>query len=423
MTIRTLSLLELSREGRLLGHLIAEAPDVWVYRAADEAAAALPGWSALLRPPTARANQRAWFRNLLPDAPACAQLARRLGISLGNDFGLLGLCGADCRGALRLQRPGTTGLADAAGAAVALEQLLRWSPVAADSAPPREQLDFDFLLPGEAGQFPCLWQDGEHAEDGPREWVARVGRPGLGGAVENEALCARLAEQLGLPVAPVRYLASPAPVLLIRRHAVGDAAASGIRRLHLEDFNQLSGLHPEQAFEREGGLAVLDCVNLIRRYSAAPALDLRFLLSWLVYAFLAGLGHAHARSLGLLDTSHGPRLVICDGLLSTHVYPARSERMAMYVGREDRPDWIRPARWRELAEELGIGWRYLVELVRQMATRLPALARDTSAELALATTAPSVVPRILRLIENRCRQTLIALAAEGAQAGSDRMPG
>lgn len=48
----------------------------------------------------------ALFRNLLPDGDIRRQLARKIGVSEGNDFGLLGAIAGDCPGALVLLEPG-----------------------------------------------------------------------------------------------------------------------------------------------------------------------------------------------------------------------------------------------------------------------------------------------------------------------------
>jgi serine/threonine-protein kinase HipA len=409
--MKTLSLLEVAHDGQRIGHLICEVPDVWLFRPAA-AAGPVPRWSALAGEANMAVNRRAWFRGLLPDPLECARLAQRLGISVGNEFAVLGLRGEDCAGALGFARPGTAtggapgGLAPGVGLDEgALAALARGEALAAvDSLP--------WLLPGDPGQFPCSLVDGRlTVAAGTADWIARTGRQGLPEAVENEALCLRVAAALGLPVPAAELRRGAVPVLLTRRvdrHLQPDR----VHRRHLEDFCQLSGLHPEQAYEREGGLAVLDCAALIRRFSVAPALDIRALLGWLVLCFLAGIGQAHARTLCLVETARGPRLAIVGGLLSTHVYPGLSARMAMYIGREDRPDWIRLARWREMAEELGVGTRYLLEMLRQMATRVPLLAEAAAAELDLGETTLKVVPRILKLIGNRARQSLIALEAE-----------
>jgi len=410
MTAKPLSLLEISRGGQLVGHVVGEAPDLWVVRGIATGEHAVPAWSALRQEGVVHVNRRAWLRNLLPDAPGPAQLARRLGVSPGNDFALLGLCGGDCRGALSFARAGMPPAGEAAVQTLEVGRLRRWAEGLADGVPPPFPEPPGFLVPGETGQFPCMLLDETPMLGPDPQWIARAGRPGLDEALENEALVARMATALGLPVAPTRLLGGALPLLLTQRPDCDSTSSPG--RLHVEDFNQLSGLHPEQSFEREGGLSARDCANLIRRHSAAPALDLRVLLGWLVFAFHVGLGHAHARTLALRETPRGARLVICDGLLSTHVYPTLGERLALFLGREDRPDWIRLARWREVAEELGVGPRYLLELVRQMATRLPGLAATTARELGFEGRTLSVLPRVHKLIENRSRQTLIALAAE-----------
>lgn len=408
MTLQPLAPLEVARRGLSLGQLIGAAPDVWLFRPAEQAGERLPAWSPLRQSNGTPVNRRAWFRHLLPEVPTCARLARRLGLTPGHDFALLGSAGRDCRGGLRLSHVGAAPRAVAEPSvldAATLAGLARALPAGDFETLPG---GLDLLLPGDPGQFFCGLADERVVLAEDRPWLARLGRPGLAEAVENEALIRRIAQTLELPGAAARLLWLPTPLLAVQRLDRDDEGAP----CHLEDFGQLAGRHPEQAFEREGGLAVHDCAELIRRYSAAPALDLRMLLGWLVFAFLAGLGDAHASTLALRDTARGPRLAIWDGWLSTHVYPSRSERLAMHLGREDRPDWIRPARWRETAEELGVGSRYLLARVHDLATRLPALARDAVGALALDGRALRVPPRILTLIDQRARQTLIALAAE-----------
>ena len=407
--MKTLSTLEVVYNGRPLGHLLCEEPNWWTFRAADEAGA-VPAWSALARPPEGAPNRRAWFRGLLPDSPECVRLAQRHGVSVGNEFALLGLRGQDCQGALSFKRPGSASAAGPAEWQALDEESLRTLARAGHAAVTD---NLPWLLPGASGQFPCRQSEDRISVSAAADsWIARVGRAGFDEAVENEALCMRVAAALGLPVPATTLLMRESQPVLLARRLDRQELPDGVQRRHLEDFCQLAGLHPEQAYEREGGLAILDCANLIRRYSQAPALDMRALLGWLVFCFLVGVGQAHARTLCLVESARGPRLALNGGLLSTHVYPHVSERMAMYIGKEDRPDWIRLARWREMAEELGVGTRYMLELLQQMTVKLPALAESVAGELQLTGPALKVVPRILKLITNRARQSLIALEAE-----------
>lgn len=409
-------------DGHPAGLLLCEAPEVWRFRAdpAGGAHGQLPHWSALVQEGAARGNARAWFRQLLPDAAQCVRLAHRLGVTPGHEFALLAQLGQDCQGALSLTRSGGESVPVPHGSQQPLGDV-DLARLAAALETGNAALEFDApgcLLPGSRGQVPCvLAGEGVALVGGAGNtstWVARLGREGLEAAVDNEALCMALAAELELPVPASRHLPGTVPLLLTARLDRLESPGGIIRRRHIENFGQLAGLHPEQAYEREGGLGVSDCADLVRRHSTAPVLDLRALLRWLVYCFLAGIGQAHARHLFLVALPTGPRLAFGGGLLSTHVYPALSERMAMRIGGEDRPDWIRLARWLDMARELGVGRRYMLGLLEEMATALPRAAERAAATLGEAARTSALLPRILRLVANRARQTTIALAAERA---------
>ncbi len=410
--------LELRMDGRLAGLLTCDAPEVWRLRTQPAGPhGRLPPWSGLVQEGVAGGNARAWFRQLLPDSVQRRRLAERLGVSPDHEFALLAQLGQDCQGALSLVQSEVEPVPPGSPQPLGDSGLARLA-AALDAGAPAPELDAPgCLLPGARGQFPCvLAGDGvvRVGNAGASAWLASLGREGLDDAVDNEALCMALAAELALPVPASRRRPGPVPLLLTARLDRLESPGGVIRRRHLENFGQLAGLHPEQAYEREGGLGVRDCADLLRRHSTAPVLDLRALLRWLVYCFLAGIGQAHSRHLLLVAMPTGPRLAFGGGLLSTHVYPALSERMAMSIGGEDRPDWIRLARWLDMARELGVGRRYMLGLLEDMATALPRAAERAAATLGDAARTSAVLPRILRLVANRARQTTIALAAERA---------
>jgi serine/threonine-protein kinase HipA len=229
-----------------------------------------------------------------------------------------------------------------------------------------------------------------------------------------------VAAALALPVPRSLILDGGPPLLLTARHDRVIDDGGRIRLHHAETLPQIAGLHPESAFEREGGLTLRDCVRLLRRFSAAPAPDLKNLLRWLVFCFLAGIGHGHARRLLLVAGREGPRLAFDGGLFSSHLDAAHSDRLALAIGGEDRPDWVRLARWLDLADDLGVGRRYLLEVVAGVAADVPRAAERVVAASAVLGTSRSTVPRLLRLIATRARETQIALTAERAGAAAVR---
>ena len=103
--------LEVLLHDQLVGHLVEGEGSDWsfVYTDRAHAARATPPVSLALprRRQAHRGPQvRAVFTNLLPEGHIRHRLARSLGLSANNDFGLLARIAGDCHGALSVRRPG-----------------------------------------------------------------------------------------------------------------------------------------------------------------------------------------------------------------------------------------------------------------------------------------------------------------------------
>ena len=104
--------LEVFHSGELIGHLVEEGAGGWSFVYDPKFLTSKPTTKLLSLnfPPRDTAYRggdlTALFRNLLPDGDIRRQLARKLGISEGNDFGLLRAVAGDCPGALALVTPG-----------------------------------------------------------------------------------------------------------------------------------------------------------------------------------------------------------------------------------------------------------------------------------------------------------------------------
>ena len=415
------AILELRLAGALLGQLEQHAPDYWSYRAVVAGPPAAFGlfWSIrqlTSMPENKTKNVRAWFRHLLLDTHTCGQLAQRLGFSSGNDFALLGALGTEAPGALSLRPPGK--LARPLGAAVCLDagELAAW--VTALGQARLGPHIAEVTGPVDAGCVAlCHTAEGWFYPEAGRPsnvWV-RGGRHGWEDAAHNEAFCLLLAARAGVPVVRSEWLQSPGPWLLTHRadrrlDGQGDTEALW----HEESFAQIAGLPPEQAFEREGGLGLAECASVIRRHSAIPALDLRALLRWVIFNHLVGNGLATARDLRFSYGAQGPVLAPFANLLSTHVYAQMSDRLGMMIGQEDRPDWVRPARWRELAEQLDLNAHYVLALVGELALAMPGWVEAQAQTWRARHGWPPVLARVQELTLKRARQLTVSLEAERA---------
>lgn len=357
-----------------------------------------------------------WFRHLLPEGEVRTQLARRSGVSADNDFALLELLAGDCPGAISLHRSGETPLKEADQRPLSEEEVRNL--VAALPVRPLliEVEGARLTLPGERHKVPVTHADGRLAIPlgaARSTHIAKSAKPGLRESVINEAFSMLLARKAGIRAADIELRPGVATVLMVRR--IDRIEHEGaVKLLHMEDFCQLSLLPVEQKYQRESGLGFGECARLIRKYSALPAVDIKSLIQWATFNFFIGNGGAHAKQLVLLHLQDGPRLGQYFGLQSTHVYPELSDRLAMAIGTEDRPDWLLPARWREFAEQIGVKPGYVIDILDAMAQTLPRQAAELLDEFQQRHGSAAIPREIRGLIDKRARQVLVSLQAESS---------
>jgi serine/threonine-protein kinase HipA len=405
----------------------------------------------LREPPFDDALARPYFANLLPDARLREAVARKLGLSAGNDFALLAALGGECAGAVSLLPPGEAPRLDG--------EYLPLTGEAFDRLV--EELPRRPMLAGERGIRLSL--AGAQAKlpvriDGDRILIARGGLPtthivkpeipGVEGSVRNEAFSMALAARAGLPVPRSWVRPGRVPVYVVERfdrEAGGDESGSAtsdgsgggggsrtdggsggggngsrggpgsVARIHAEDFCQALGCMPESKYESEGGPGLAAAFGLLARHSTAPALDRRALLHWTVYNALLQNADAHAKNLSLLHLDGGVRLAPFYDLLCTAAYPDLAVGLAMKVGGEARPAWLGRRHWERFAEQVEIGSRLVLDTVLQLAASLPGAATALAAEQEAALGPAPVVDRVLGLLRARCAQAERALAPAGGR--------
>jgi len=229
--------------------------------------------------------------------------------------------------------------------------------------------------------------------------------PEFPNTVENEAFCMRLAGQVGLPVPKTRIWDGKA--FLIERY---DRTGKNPRRLHQEDFCQALGFGYDQKYQSEGGPGLKDCFALIEEHSAEPAVDKGRLIRWNVFNALIGNCDAHAKNLSLLYAEDGIRLAPFYDLMSTRIYPSLSEKLAMKIGGENRPDWVMRRHWERMAGEAGVAPRAVLGACEELARDLPGAAGKLAGEFA-APGAAATIGKIAELVGKSAARLKDALKA------------
>jgi serine/threonine-protein kinase HipA len=217
----------------------------------------------------------------------------------------------------------------------------------------------------------------------------------------NEHFCMRLADALGLPVPATLILRKPESLYLVARYDRARAPDGRLTRIHQIDFCQALNLPSQKKYEHEGGPSLALCFEVIRKFSSQPAKDRLNLISWSIFNYLIGNADAHAKNLSLLITREGVALAPFYDLVSTAAYRELTEKLALKIGGENRPDWIKKRHWEGLAEISGANPRIVRQQIEKLAGTIVDEARDTAGALGLEKDESKVVEKILAVIADR----------------------
>jgi serine/threonine-protein kinase HipA len=319
-----------------------------------------------------------FFVNLLPEEKIKVVLARNLGISLHNDYGMLERIGGDCAGAVSL------GI-ESAESEQKVDEYRRLSTE--ELATIIKELPKRPFLAGEKGirlslagaqkKLPIYYDEHDfHLTIGsaPSNTIIKPPIEYLDSTVENETFCMALAKAVGLDVPEsFIYRYDDEKVFVIKRY---DRIQKGstVQRLHQEDFCQALGVLPEYKYEAEGGPSLTTCFNLVRNNSTRAAKDVLSLLDWVIFNVLIGNSDAHAKNISLLLLESGPILAPFYDLLSTRIYShyGLTEKLAMKIGGENDPNLIQKKHWQTFAEEIKIKPHLVLSRVVDVAKRIEA---------------------------------------------------
>jgi serine/threonine-protein kinase HipA len=351
-----------------------------------------------------------FFANLLPEGRIRALVARRLGVSEDNDFALLSALGGECAGAMVVATAAPKP-AKYAWRPLDSDELERLSAGGAAFAEAVAGGGVRLSLAGAQDKLPVKLDGGRlylPLGSSPSSHILKFASKDFKHMPTNEAFISALARACGLPaVATERLTIGKNQHLLVARYDRVVREDGTIIRLHQEDMCQALGLPPGRKYQEEGGPSFEQCFRTVADASVEPALDTRALLHWLVFNTVVGNADAHAKNLSLLRSRDGRvRLAPFYDLLSTAVYPGIATKLAMTIGGNDDPGHIRGRDWRRLAESVGVGPAFMIEIVRNLAEAIPERARTIAPELRTGRRDTPAAELILPVLRKRSRRLL-----------------
>jgi len=302
---------------------------------------------------------KSFFSNLLPESAVRKLIARQLGISDKNDFMLLKRIGGECAGAITILPESETpespdqytyrSLSDAQLADI-IKQIPRHPLLAG-------QEGIRISLAGAQEKLSLFYKEPEFyipINGAPSNFILKPSMAHFQSSIENEYFFMMLAKAIGLNVPPVLIVRKKTQkVLLIKRY---DRVLDNdvLNRLHQEDFCQAMGLSHELKYQADGGPGLQACFELVRKYSANPVKDFQQLIQWVFFNCLIGNMDAHAKNLSFIYQAKQIRLAPFYDMMCTDIYEDLSQKLAMKIGGENRPEWIMERHWKRFAEEIKI---------------------------------------------------------------------
>jgi serine/threonine-protein kinase HipA len=258
------------------------------------------------------------FDNLLPDSEAIRKrVAERVGADGTDAYSLLTALGHDCVGALQFLLegidPGPTGGTD--GQPVDEQTIADLiNNLAAAPLGMGEDDDFRISIAGAQEKTALLQKDGRWFKPTGTAATTHILKPQIGqlpngidlsNSVENEYLCLKLLEALGVPVAAVEIADfGERRTLIVERFDRRWTKDGRLIRLPQEDCCQALSVPPTRKYQSDGGPGLREILELLKG-SDTPDDDIATFLRANIIFWLLGATDGHAKNFSIFLTSGG----------------------------------------------------------------------------------------------------------------------
>lgn len=328
-----------------------------------------------------------FFDNLLPPDVVRKRLGKILHLSRRNIFGFLEAIGGDCAGAIALYPPGCTKTADASAPTFRELSDEEASQILMDL--PKRPLNIGkeegFRISGAGAQDKLIASVKEGRivlplYGAPSTHIIKPPVAAYRDSVFNEFFCMRLAQKMGLPVPECGILTlKDVPYYCVTRFDRQNKDGR-ISRLHQEDFCQLLSVDPEKKYESEGGPAIPQCFQLIKKMRLGAAGQIDFLRR-IIFNVLIGNGDAHAKNFSVLYRGKTIRLAPVYDLLCTEIYDSLAHETAMSIGGETSFAGITRGRLSKMAQECKVRPELILSLLDEMLEKITVASNNLADEL------------------------------------------
>lgn len=327
----------------------------------------------LRRPLPPEPQLPAFFANLLPEGRLRTLVASAIDAREHHEFRLLAHLGDDLPGAVRVREaePDAGVRAPEANPAPRRElgTRLRFSLAGV-------QLKFSVLRADKQLVLPARGQGGN--------WLLKLPDPSFPELPENEFFTMQWARDCGIEVPEFAVFTHADTEGIDREFFLTGSLAFGIRRfdrpapdrrLHIEDFAQVNGIHPLNKYDDQPEPRPVSSrfsyeSLALQVFRLCGAEDLRQLVRRIVFMVLSGNGDAHLKNWSLLyPDGRRPRLSPAYDQVATVAYPGYGDQLALPFGGSLEFEAVSLAGFRRLARALKLDPAALEQQVRDDVTR------------------------------------------------------
>ncbi|PLX67079.1 MAG: type II toxin-antitoxin system HipA family toxin [Denitrovibrio sp.] len=325
-----------------------------------------------------------FFENLLPEAEQRKIVASSIGISEGNFFGLLSRFGEECAGALVITQREHFAKSDQGYAYLSESEFTDIIKKIETCTPATKHKGYRLSLAGAQAKFSVKIKGNEVSlplNDSPSTHLIKPFSRRFEALPVNEYFCTYLAKKAGLNTCNSELFKYGTETVLSIERYDRIISENSIARMHQEDFCQALGFPYSMKYEEEGGPSFKQCLDLIIKISAQPALDKQQLIKWVIFNFLIGNADAHAKNISLLYRGHYNEKVTLApfyDLVSTNIYEGLTKRFAMSIGEADYIDEMDETSWEFFAKECGIKTKTLYKYYSEINTAIKTAFKDIS---------------------------------------------
>ncbi len=252
------------------------------------------------------------FDNLLPDNDAIRnRVAERVGAQGTDAFSLLTALGQDCVGALQFLPDGTDlgTVGDTDGKPVSDDEVADIiNNLAAAPLGMGEDEDFRISIAGAQEKTALLRKDGQWFKPTGTTATTHILKPQIGqlpngidlsNSVENEYLCLKLLQAMGVPTASVEIADfGERRTLIVERFDRLWTKDGRLLRLPQEDTCQALSIPPTRKYQSDGGPGMREITNLLKG-SDTPDADIATFMRAGVLFWLLGATDGHAKNFSI----------------------------------------------------------------------------------------------------------------------------